>query len=160
MKALREDRPADPLVIAFSKHVTFDLCDDFERWSTIVRRYERNRSEYIVRDPEIMGGLPVIKGTRVPVYTILSMVDGGDSVADIREDYPYLSSEAIEVFRIVSRWRSVRRGWTLLTPRPLAAPGSLIPPSWQDVLRKTGRSLPEMLATFASSSAARNSILA
>jgi len=43
-------------------------------------------------DPKIMGGKPVIRGTRVPVQTIIAFLAGGDDVAvvcdelDISED--------------------------------------------------------------------------
>ncbi len=103
MKTLNDNGRVDSPVIMFSKHMVFNLNEDFDRWSTLVRLYARSKLEHIAVNPEIMGGLPVIKGTRVPVYTVLSMVDGGDSVADICEDYPYLSKSAIEAAVIYAR---------------------------------------------------------
>lgn len=51
--------------------------------------------QYIERDPQVSGGVPVIKGTRVPVRTILASLAEGASVADILHDFPTLSRDAI-----------------------------------------------------------------
>jgi uncharacterized protein (DUF433 family) len=41
--------------------------------------------ERIAIDPKIMGGKPVIKGTRVPIQTIIGFLAGGDEVAVVCE---------------------------------------------------------------------------
>ncbi len=41
----------------------------------------------IAIDPEVMGGKPVIKGTRVPVQVILGALAGGDTVDDVCAGY-------------------------------------------------------------------------
>ena len=38
-------------------------------------------------DSEIMGGKPVIKGTRVPLETLIGALAGGDSIADVCEGW-------------------------------------------------------------------------
>ena len=38
--------------------------------------------DHIVIDPDVMGGKPVIKGTRVPVQVIVGALAGGDTVED------------------------------------------------------------------------------
>lgn len=43
--------------------------------------------ERIAIDPKVMGGKPVIKGTRVPVQVIVGSLAGGDTVADVCEGY-------------------------------------------------------------------------
>lgn len=45
--------------------------------------------------PEVMGGKPCIKGTRIPVDLILRYLDGGQSVEDILEAFPGISREDI-----------------------------------------------------------------
>lgn len=50
---------------------------------------------YIVRDPQICGGAPTVKGTRVTVRTILASLAEGATVAEILEDFPTLTEEAI-----------------------------------------------------------------
>jgi uncharacterized protein (DUF433 family) len=53
-------------------------------------------SAYIIKDEEIQGGTPVIRGTRMTVYSVLGRVDHGDTVEDILEDNPDLERAAIE----------------------------------------------------------------
>ncbi|MFQ5770842.1 MAG: DUF433 domain-containing protein, partial [bacterium] len=47
----------------------------------------------IVVNPKILGGKPVIKGTRIPVYIILQMLRDGASFEKILKEYPRLSVE-------------------------------------------------------------------
>jgi len=49
----------------------------------------------VVQDPEIMGGTPVIRGTRIPVHLVAEMRRQGTSVEEILEGYPSLTSEHI-----------------------------------------------------------------
>jgi uncharacterized protein (DUF433 family) len=49
----------------------------------------------IISDPQICGGKPVIKGTRVPVQYILELWGRGYSVESIHEQYPTVSKEQI-----------------------------------------------------------------
>ncbi len=41
----------------------------------------------------ILGGKPVIQGTRIPVDLLLELVDAGLSVDDILKEYPHLKRE-------------------------------------------------------------------
>jgi uncharacterized protein (DUF433 family) len=50
----------------------------------------------ITRDPEILGGKPVIRGMRVPVSLIVGFIEAGDSIDDILDAYPGLTPEDIE----------------------------------------------------------------
>lgn len=50
----------------------------------------------IVLDTAIMGGAPVVEGTRVPVANVLAEVDAGRSRAEIFRIYPSLPLEGIE----------------------------------------------------------------
>jgi uncharacterized protein (DUF433 family) len=43
--------------------------------------------ERIAVGPEVMGGRPVIAGTRVPVQVIVGSLAGGDSVEQVCEGY-------------------------------------------------------------------------
>jgi uncharacterized protein (DUF433 family) len=49
----------------------------------------------IVRDPEILKGKPVIRGTRIPVYVIIDLFWNGISEAEIVDDYPSLTLEDV-----------------------------------------------------------------
>lgn len=48
----------------------------------------------IVSDPGILGGKPVLKGTRVPVSLVLGKLAGGMSIEEVAYEY-YLTSEGI-----------------------------------------------------------------
>jgi len=55
-------------------------------------------------DPEILGGKPVIKGTRVPVDLVLELVELGYSIDRIIEEYPHLSKDVvIEVLKLAKK---------------------------------------------------------
>jgi uncharacterized protein (DUF433 family) len=59
--------------------------------------YVRLREKYVEVDPGKMGGVPVIRGTRVPVRTLAQLVEGGESRQALREDYPHVPEEAYDV---------------------------------------------------------------
>ena len=42
-------------------------------------------------DPDIMGGTPVFRGTRVPVQTLLDDLEAGESIADFLKGFPTVS---------------------------------------------------------------------
>ncbi len=46
-------------------------------------------------DPKKLGGKPVIKGTRIPVYLILEMLASGMSIEEILREYPELTEEDV-----------------------------------------------------------------
>jgi uncharacterized protein (DUF433 family) len=50
---------------------------------------------YIVRDPKICGGEPVIKGTRVTLRTILASLAEGASIDDLLADFPTLKEQDV-----------------------------------------------------------------
>jgi uncharacterized protein (DUF433 family) len=60
------------------------------------QRYIAARDAMITVDDAIMGGTPIIRGTRMTVYSVLGRVEHGDSVADILSDNPDLKREAID----------------------------------------------------------------
>ena len=50
----------------------------------------------IIRDPKICGGQLIIKGTRVPVRTILASLAEGGSVEEILVDFPTLKEADVK----------------------------------------------------------------
>ena len=52
-------------------------------------------STFIHSDPAILGGKPVIKGTRIAVDFVLEQLAAGDTVEDILEGYDHLNREQI-----------------------------------------------------------------
>ncbi|GLV47161.1 hypothetical protein TJA_03350 [Thermus sp. LT1-2-5] len=49
----------------------------------------------IVVDPEVMGGKPVVAGTRITVEEILRRLAAGESPEAILEAYPHLTPEGL-----------------------------------------------------------------
>jgi uncharacterized protein (DUF433 family) len=52
-------------------------------------------AQYIVQDPRVCGGEPVVRSTRVTVRTILASLAEGATVEEILEDFPSLDEESI-----------------------------------------------------------------
>lgn len=50
----------------------------------------------IVTDPAVLGGKPIVRGTRVAVYLIRDWVESGHTAEEIAEDYPDLTVENVE----------------------------------------------------------------
>ena len=46
-------------------------------------------------DPEICHGKPCIKGTRIPVYLIIEMIEYGLTFKKIIDEYPHISEDDI-----------------------------------------------------------------
>lgn len=55
---------------------------------------------FIISDPEIMGGEPVFKGTRVPVYNVAASLKLGLSGETILESYPSLDKGMLNLAEI------------------------------------------------------------
>jgi len=55
----------------------------------------------IHRSPEILGGTPVFRGTRVPVQTLLDYLEADQRIDDFLADFPTVSrDQAIEVLEL------------------------------------------------------------
>jgi uncharacterized protein (DUF433 family) len=50
----------------------------------------------VVKDPEILGGLPVFAGTRVPLKTLFDSLIAGDSIEEFLEDFPTVSLSQVK----------------------------------------------------------------
>lgn len=52
--------------------------------------------------PDVMGGTPVFRGTRVPVQTLSDYLEAGESINEFLEDFPTVSREQIiDVLEVV-----------------------------------------------------------
>ena len=52
--------------------------------------------DWIIVDPAICGGKPIIRGTRIMVKNILGMIAGGYTLVQILQAYPELTQEMVE----------------------------------------------------------------
>jgi uncharacterized protein (DUF433 family) len=56
------------------------------------------KQSVVLRDPEIMGGTPVFRGTRVPVQTLLDYIEAGDSIDQFLEGFPTVTRDQVIAF--------------------------------------------------------------
>lgn len=56
----------------------------------------KKSSGYITSTPNIMGGTPVIAGTRVPIAVILYRLKEGRTLKDIHKMYPWVELQKLE----------------------------------------------------------------
>jgi len=47
----------------------------------------------VIKDPEILGGEPVFRGTRVPFKILMEYLEAGDTLDQFLEQYPSVSRE-------------------------------------------------------------------
>jgi uncharacterized protein (DUF433 family) len=48
----------------------------------------------VIRDPNILGGVPVFRQTRVPFQSLLDYLEEGQTLDDFLTDFPTVSREA------------------------------------------------------------------
>jgi uncharacterized protein (DUF433 family) len=81
----------------------------------------RRARRLVVTDPEILGGDPVFRGTRVPVHLIAELAAQGSKPAELIEGYPRLTAEMIRLAPVYAaayplRGRPRRQPWRELQP--------------------------------------------
>ena len=52
------------------------------------------RTGIIMRDPDVLGGAPVFRGTRVPFQALLDYREGGQTLDDFLDDFPTVSRQS------------------------------------------------------------------
>lgn len=57
----------------------------------------------VVEDPDILGGMPVIRGTRVPVYDVAASLAAGVLHERVQSAYPSLTAEQIDLAALYSQ---------------------------------------------------------
>jgi len=53
------------------------------------------KSSVINTSPDILGGIPVFIGTRVPFQTFLDYLKGGESIDDFLDGFPTVTKEQV-----------------------------------------------------------------
>ena len=82
-------------------------------------------------DDRVMGGLPVFRGTRVPIDFVLASVEEGIDFERLKNSYPFLTTQLIEAAMIYAQILP-RRG----QPRQIED----VPPGWTLISSKIVRS--------------------
>ena len=53
-----------------------------------------DKASVIVSDPEILGGTPCFRGTRVPGDSLIDYLEAGDTLDEFLDNFPSVSREA------------------------------------------------------------------
>ena len=77
----------------------------------------KQAEEMVTIDIAVMGGVPVVSGTRIPVNALSDMLAQGATPQEIVEGYPSLSTEQVRLARVYAsahprRGRPTSRLWT------------------------------------------------
>ena len=52
----------------------------------------------ITSSPDILGGTPVFRGTRVPAQTLIEYLEGGQTIDEFLEGFPTVTREQVIAF--------------------------------------------------------------
>ncbi len=56
------------------------------------------KTDEIASNPEVLGGMPVFRGTRVPVKNLIDYLEGGHDIEEFLDDFPSVQKrQVIEV---------------------------------------------------------------
>ena len=56
------------------------------------------KQSLITSTPDILGGTPVFRGTRVPVQTLIEYLEGGQTIDEFLDGFPTVSREQVIAF--------------------------------------------------------------
>jgi uncharacterized protein (DUF433 family) len=72
-----------------------NISAEVEALNGRLERVEQTRS-FVSVDPQVRGGEPVVRGTRIPVSVLADLDRQGASREELLEDYPALTAESLE----------------------------------------------------------------
>jgi uncharacterized protein (DUF433 family) len=73
--------------------------------------------ELVMEDPEILGGIPVVRNTRIPVYDVAASASAGISTDRVLAAYPGLTAGEVELATLYAE-ANPQRGRPRRTPGP------------------------------------------
>jgi uncharacterized protein (DUF433 family) len=76
-------------------HIQKTLSDSLS--DTLIAR------QVVHSDPDIMSGIPVFIGTRVPLQTLFDYLEGEEGLKEFSEDFPHLKIPAIKVLETIAQ---------------------------------------------------------
>ena len=109
---LREASPGDLKGhMKMTGPLTLDIGGFAAKIKRVAKRtgdYRRARDTWIHSDSTVMGGTPVIRGTRMTVYAVLGRVEAGDSLDSIADEDPDVPRAALDVAVIFAKANPMR----------------------------------------------------
>lgn len=106
--------------------LTIDLAPFLRKTWERLGRLDQAR-KLVVTSPDVLGGTPVIRGTRVPVYDVAASTAAGISVNRVLAAYPNLDADTVELAAIYAeanpprgrprQSRELPKGATVFTDR-------------------------------------------
>jgi uncharacterized protein (DUF433 family) len=74
-------------------------------WKSVDGRLQKLAAaeKMVMEDSEIMGGIPIIQGTRIPVKIIAALYDAGTPMERILNSYPSLTQSQVELASIYAK---------------------------------------------------------
>jgi excisionase family DNA binding protein len=103
--------------LALSEALVVRWSEEFAAIVRDAREYAERRTEFIEADPEVKGGEPVIRGTRLTARAVLARLAGGDGLRELAADYPDINPAAFEAAALYARTHPLRGR----PPRPRVA---------------------------------------
>ena len=94
--------------IEFTPGATLDLARLSAAPLRNAERYRAARDQFIASHPDILGGTPVIDGTRISVHAVLGRLQHGDTIEELSEDYPQVPLEAFRAAELYARSHPLR----------------------------------------------------
>jgi uncharacterized protein (DUF433 family) len=106
-----------PLSDVVTVRVTVSMDEAMQR----ARRYVQLRDRFLEVNPDVQGGEPVIRGTRVPIRGLAKQIEAGETADVLASEYDYIDPDA---FEFASLWAAAnpRRGRPALPARATDAP--------------------------------------
>ena len=114
-------RPGANAELALGGALVVRMAPEIEEAMRAALRYVELRDRLIEVDPQVRGGEPVVRGTRVPIRGLARQIEMGERIEVLREDYPFLPEEAFELAPLWAR-ANPRQG---RPPRPWVSRGRM-----------------------------------
>ena len=120
---LRQAPKSDQLPVGEGTALRVEVKPARRRMENQLKQFARMQA-MVIADPEIMRGIPVFKGTRIPVELVADMLAQGASADEILAGYPTLDLQKIATAPLYMRafprrGRPARRPWQGKKPRGL-----------------------------------------
>lgn len=63
--------------------------------------------DLIETKPNVLGGMPVLRGTRIPIERVMALFVQGYKIKDFKSDYPYLKITKRDIAEIFAYYQQL-----------------------------------------------------